>query len=195
MVKRAVMLLFLVAMLPAGCHGNQDAMQASLDTIRGLLKQSAAMAGQAACMPGGKGRSDMVHAAVTLARQAMGGPEMMKIHKMMNMQPGESGTAMAVKADAGQGMAARMKEHVVLHDTGEGIFDFLDVVSGQQPLTCKQAEAVALAATAALLRETPGVKTDEAARKLDKAADMRLRQAGVSVVKIVANLVRTLQKI
>jgi len=194
MMKCTTVALSLAAILLGGCNHNQDAMQASMDALRGMIKQSAAMAAQAVCMPGGKGRADMVHAAVVLARHAMGGPEMEKIHKTMGMRP-DALDGMGMGGDKDAKMSPQMQRHVALHDAGEGIFDFLDGVSGRQPLTCKQAGAVALAATAAMLREAPGVKMDEAARRLDQAADMQLQPAGAPAVKVVTNLVRALQKI
>jgi len=157
----------MLAMPLAACSEprHDDGMKIQLDSIRVMIKQSALMAVHAACS-GAKERAMLVHAAAVMDRRAMGGPEMAKIHKMMNMQPDANGK-MPMKQ--GGKMSAEMAQHVALHDAGEDVFDFLDDLSGGK-FGCDQAAAVSMAANSAMLREAGGREPQEAARKLDARA-------------------------
>jgi len=101
-----------------------------------------------------------------LARRAMGGPVMARIHKMMGMQPGENGTSMTDE----QKMNTEMKRHVALHNAGEDVFDFLDAVNTPPGISCRQATPVAMAAAAALLRAAGGPEASDAAAGLNARA-------------------------
>jgi len=166
-------------------------MKTQLDNIRVMIKQSALMAVNAACA-GAEDRNMLIHAAAVMDRRAMGGPEMARIHKMMNMQPDASGS-MAMKKSKDDKMSAEMLQHVALHDAGEDVFDFLDGVDGQPGISCEQATPASMAAAAAVLREAKGKEPEETARKLDENATRRL--ADKKIPDTVRALARALQKI
>jgi len=161
----------------AACQGHEQgktAMQDQLNHIRVMVKQSALMAVEAACAsPGERGR--LIEAAAVMNRRAMGGPEMARIHRMMSMQPDESGSMNMKQKD--EGMSDDMKQHVALHDAGEDVMDFLAAVS-EGKLNCDQASAALLAANAAMLREAGGREADRAARALDARASARVASGG-----------------
>ncbi len=187
--------LVFVLLLTA-CADRQAMLHTSLDRIRVMVKQSAALAAQAACMPDAGRRADMVHAAVALARRAMGGPEMAKIHRMMNMRSDKAGGAMSAKVDAGRGIPSEIKMHMALHDAGEEVFDFLDAVDGSHGPDCADVRPVSMAAAAAVLREAKGVETLDAAGKLDRVATAMLNGQGkAGTPEPVRKLVLALQRI
>jgi len=169
-----------------GSNGRSAAMEGKLDAIRVMIKQSALMAANAAC--GGKQRGALVHAAAVMNRRAMGGPEMAAIHKMMGMQPGESGMPMK----QGQVMDANMQRHVALHDAGEAVFDLLEAV-GEGKATCANVEAVRLAADAAMLREAKGPEPARTARDLQARLARLAGRPGLPAP--VKEVVRTLGNI
>jgi len=150
-------------------------MKAQLDSIRMMIKQSALMAANAACA-GDKDRKMLIHAAAVMDRRAMGGPEMARIHKMINMQPDASGKSMRMKTGGDGEMPPEMKMHAALHDAGEDVFDLLDDLSGGKA-GCGQFAAVRLAADAAMLREAGGDEPSGAARKLDAQASALAKSA------------------
>jgi len=174
-MKRQTLMLLAGWLLLVSCSQQQHAMQPQLDSIRVMIKQSALLAGEAICADAAS-RNALIHAAAVMNRRAMGGPEMAKIHKMMNMQPDANGK-MPMKQDGK--MSAEMKQHVALHDAGEDIFDFLDAVGGNPGISCDQAAPVSLAATAAMLREAGGREPQEVANKLDARASTLLKSAGL----------------
>ncbi len=156
----------MAGMVLSGCSHQQDDMRASLDKIRVMIKQSASLAVQAVCMDA-KYRAEMVHAAAVLGRRAMGGSEMAKIHKMMNMQADANGN-MDMKKNKDEGISREMKMHIDLHNAGEDVFDFLDDVDGKPGISCEQTVSASMAAAAAVLREAKGREPLAAAEKLDK---------------------------
>jgi len=187
-MQRLLMVTLMSALLLAGCNDQQDAMQASLDKIRLMVKQSALLAVQAACMDDSGNRADMAHAAAVMARNAMGGPEMAKIHNMMGKMQGMSTGDMKMKGDVAGGRAnqtaeklsgagnmsgnsrsADMTLHADLHDAGEQIFSFLDSMNGTHALICAQTAAASMAATAAMLREANAQEALASAKKLDQS--------------------------
>ncbi|HKJ83741.1 MAG TPA: hypothetical protein VJ961_06985 [Mariprofundaceae bacterium] len=155
----------LLALLLAGCgssHHDQDKMKAPLDKIRGMVKQSAVLASQAVCA-GPETQPKLLHASVVLLRRAMGGPEMASIHKMMGQMEMDQPGKVPQKQS---GMSAEQQMHVDIHSAGEDTFDFLDAIS-QDHLTCTDVRPVSLAATAALLRESPSAEVNGVVKKLD----------------------------
>jgi len=178
-----------LGLLLASCDQQQDRLQASLDQIRVMVKQSAVLAAQAACATPDI-KQDMVHASVTMLRRAMGGPEMASIHKMMNMRSDASGR-MSMKQDGK--MSAEMKQHIALHDAGEDVFDFLDAVNASPGISCRQAAPVAMTAAAAVLRESGGREPKEAAHKLDARASALVKSTGLQ--DTVKAVMLALQKI
>ncbi len=173
-------------LLLAGCS-QQQAMQPQLDSIRVKIKQSALMAANAACA--GSERDMLVKAAAVMNRRAMGGPEMAKIHKMMGMQPGESG---GIQKKPEPGMSPEMQRHMLLHDAGEAVFDLLEAIS-MHKVTCEQAAVIHLAADAAMLREAGGGESAGTLRKLDVRISARLTSAHLPGA--VKSLTLALQKI
>jgi len=169
-----------------GCSHKEDAMRVPLNRIRVMVKQSASLAVQAACMDKGH-RAEMVEAAVVLARRAMGGPDMAKIHKMMSMSTNKAN---------GDGTSSEMKMHMALHNAGEDVFDFLDGVDGKPGISCEQAAPASMAATAAVLREAKSREAPSVIKKLDQIATSML--AGKGATKIpdpVRALTLALQRI
>ncbi len=179
MMKLFGILCLMVGLTLTGCGHKEDAMQAPLNKIRVMIKQSASLAAQAACMDPGH-RKEMVHAAAVLARRAMGGPEMAKIHKMMSMQPDTSGSGMSMKKTNGGGTSSEMKMHMDLHDAGEDVFDFLDGVDGKPGISCAQAAPASMAAAAAVLRETKSQEAPSVIKKLDQTATSMLDGKGAA---------------
>jgi len=167
-------------------------MKTQLDSIRVMIKQSALMATQAACA--GENKQDMlVHAAAVQARRAMGGSEMAKIHKMMNMKP--DGTGMDMNKIGETSMPADIKLHTALHDAGEAVFDFLDSV-GQKNVSCRQAEPASIAAAAAILRESNHGETMSTASKLDQSVTNMLQKQDEALIPAPARmLAQALQQI
>jgi len=189
-------LVTILALLPACSNARQsDAMKTQLDAIRVMIKQSALMAVNAACADG-KARKILIHAAAVQDRRGMGGPEMAKIHKMMNMQPDNSGGKSMKKSDDGN-MSAEMAMHVALHDAGEDVFDFLDGIGETPGISCQQAAPVSLAASAAMLREAgadgANGEPSAAATKLDAHATAALSDSNLP--DTVKALTLALQKI
>ncbi|MDQ6960658.1 MAG: hypothetical protein Q9M27_06455 [Mariprofundaceae bacterium] len=168
MMKRTGMMLLAAAFMAlGGCSHNNTAMQAPLDQIRVMVKQSALLAVQAACAPPDI-RKDMIQASVTMARRAMGGPEMAKIHKMMGQMPGMAGNSTSMKGSMKGDDSPEMKQHMALHDAGEDVFDFLDYVSNHPHAGCATTAPASLAAAAALMREWHGSETDRVLHQLDR---------------------------
>jgi len=178
----------VMVVLLAGCscpHPNahhHDGMKTQLDAIRVMIKQSALMAVHAACAAGEE-KTMLIHAAAVQDRRAMGGPEMAKIHKMMNMQPNASG-GMTMNMGNNDKMSAEMKMHVALHDAGEDVFDLLDGIGETPGISCRQVAPAAMAASAAMLREasTGEATKDEtisSVKKLDARASTRLKSSGL----------------
>jgi len=171
MFKIYMLFLLAVSMLMSGCSHQQHNMQAQLDTIRLIVKQSAVLAAGVACVAPGS-RQDMIHASVTMLRRGMGGPEMAKIHKMMGKMMSQG---KGKKADMKSTDSAQMKMHMALHDAGEDVFDFLDVLGSAHAPTCKDVQPVQLAAVAALMREYPGPNMERTQKQLDKHGKQFLR--------------------
>ena len=173
MFRSGIMALTLAisVSLLAGCSHQEDKMQAQLDSIRTLVKQSALMAAQAVCSAP-ESRPDMIKASVTMLRRAMGGPEMEMIHKMMGQMPDSNNESTAMKpgmsGDMDHGNAAHMQMHVAIHDAGEDVFELLDALGGSKPPTCADVQAVQLAASAALMREWHGPDMQRIQQQLDK---------------------------
>jgi len=182
-MKKHVLAILAGCLLLVSCNQKQHAMQPQLNSIRVMIKQAALMAGEAACADTAS-RNDLIHAAAVMDRRAMGGPEMAKIHKMMNVQPDAAG---GKKVNKGKDMPPEMKQHVALHDAGEDVFDFLDGVSSGD-VSCKQAVPMQLAALSAMLREAKGNETEETARKLDA------RTTGILADKKIPDSVRVLTR-
>ncbi|GEM_PF-1533726 len=197
-MKKYVVIAML-ALLSTACSNphHNDGMKSQLDAIRVMIKQSALMAANAACAETGE-KTMLIHAAAVQDRRAMGGPEMAKIHKMMNMQPDASGGMNMGKEDK---MSAEMKMHVALHDAGEDVFDFLDGLGETPGISCQQAAPASMAASAAMLREaTSGEANNEetisSAKKLDQSVTAILnKQDDALVPPQVRALALALQRI
>jgi len=183
--------------LLSGCSNSHhdsrrdDGMKTELDAIRVMIKQSALMAVNAACADK-KERKILIHAAAAQDRRAMGGPEMARIHKMMNMQP-DAGGGMSMQKSGDGNMSAEMKMHIALHDAGEDVFDFLDGIGETPGITCQQSTPASMAASAALLREASADETNAAEKTLDKRAAALLNASGLP--DTVKTLTMALQKI
>ncbi len=199
MKKHIVIILFTLLSTACSSPRHHDGMKMQLDAIRVMIKQSALMAVQAACVSGGE-KSMLIHAAAVQDRRAMGGPEMAKIHKMMNMKPDASG-GMAMNMGKDDKMSAEMKMHVSLHDAGEDVFDLLDGIGETPGISCRQIAPAALAASAAMLRESTageatGSEATSSAKKLDLSATAMLNQQhGESIAPQVRALTLALQRI
>jgi hypothetical protein len=185
MMNRSVTIALMMLLPLAACgksHHDHDKMKAPLDKIRGMVKESAVLASQAACAEPGT-RTDLIHASVVLLRRAMGGPEMDKIHKMMGQmtmdQPGKMPEKQA-------NMSADQMIHIDIHAAGEDTFDFLDALSKKPALSCADVRPVSLAATASLLRESPSQEVSTAAKQLDDAADKLLKGKVPETVRALA---------
>jgi len=197
-MQRLLMITLMSVLLLAGCNDQQDAMRSSLDKISGMIKQSALLAVQAACMDETY-RPEMTHAAAILARRAMGGPEMAKIHKMMGQMQEMPDSNMQMKGDmagkmtgdtANTSQSSEMKLHVDLHDAGEQVFSFLESLDGNHPPACTQVFPASLAASAAILRDEHTPEAIAAAKKLDQATTtilkMKKSQTAPDQVRILA---------
>jgi len=182
-MKKQVLVILAGCLMLVSCNQKQHAMKPQLDSIRVMIKQAAVIAGEAACADAAS-RHDLIHAAAVMDRRAMGGPEMAKIHTMMNMQPDAAG---GMKMGKGQDMSPEMRQHVALHDAGEDVFDFLDSV-GSGGVSCRQAAPMHLAASSAMLREAKGNEPEETAHKLDA------RTTGILADKKVPDSVRALTR-
>jgi len=194
-MKKYVVIAILTLLLTAcsSPHHN-DGMKTQLDAIRVMIKQSALMASNAACA-GAKEQNMLIHAAAVQDRRAMGGPEMAKIHKMMNMQPDASG-GMTMDMGKGDKMSAEMKMHVALHDAGEDVFDFLDGLGETPGISCQQAAPAAMAASATLLREANSDEASAATAKLDQSVTTMLnKQDDALIPPQVRALALALQRI
>jgi hypothetical protein len=170
MFARCAVLLLAAGMLLGGCkhENNANAMQAPLNTIRVMVKQSALLAVQAACAPQDT-RQDMIQSSVTLLRRAMGGPEMESIHKMMGQMPDTaSGSMPKMSGTSDQSSSPEMKMHVAIHNAGEDVFDFLDALGGANAPTCADVRPAELAAAAAIIREHHGAELDRVLHQLDE---------------------------
>lgn len=170
MLGRCAVLLLATGILLSGCkhENNANAMQAPLNSIRVMVKQSALLAVQAACAPQDT-RHDMIQASVTLLRRAMGGPEMERIHKMMGQMPDTaSGSMPKMNGAGGQSDSPEMKLHVAIHNAGEDVFDFLDALGGATAPTCAQVRPAELAAAAAIIREHHSAELDRVLHQLDE---------------------------
>lgn len=169
--RTIALMLMLTLAACSSAHHDHDKMKAPLDKIRGMVKQSAVLASQAACAEPDT-RTELIHASVVLLRRAMGGPEMDKIHKMMGQmsmdQPGKMPEKQA-------NMSAEQQMHIDIHAAGEDTFDFLDALSQKPALTCADVRPVSLAATAALLRESPSQEVDATVKQLDDEVDKLLK--------------------
>ncbi len=182
LVKRTLLLL-LMGLNLAGCSHEQENMQAQLDSIRILVKQSAVLATQAVCASP-ESRPDMIRASITMLRRAMGGPEMAKIHDMMGQMPDMAGGSMVggsmvkqstMKADVKHTGSTRMQMHVAIHDAGEDVFELLDALGGDKSPDCLDVQPAQLAAAAALMREHAGPSMDRVQQQLDKDSKHFLR--------------------
>jgi len=173
MFRSGIMALALAISVPllAACSHKEDKMQAQLDSIRVLVKQSALLAVQAACSAP-ESRPDMIKASVTMLRRGMGGPEMEMIHKVMGQMPDSGNGSMEMKpgmsGDMDQDHAEQMQMHVAIHDAGEDVFELLDALGGNKAPTCKDVQAVQLAASAALMREWYGPDMARVQQQLGK---------------------------
>ncbi|MDQ6963537.1 MAG: hypothetical protein Q9M13_01305 [Mariprofundales bacterium] len=177
-------------------HKKTAAVTLPLDTIRIIIKQAALMAVDAACADRSQ-QPLLIHAAAVQVRRAMGGEEMAQIHKMMNMQPdGDGRVKMSMGAQGAE--SAEMRSHVALHDTGEELFDFLDHINGESPISCQQSLVVSLAASAAMLRENSNGMEERSAAidQLDQSATRLLKQSkSMDLPATVRTLALALQQI
>jgi hypothetical protein len=149
------LLMYISVTSLAACGHNEEGMQAQLNDIRVMVKQSALLVAQAACIAP-ESRADVVLAAVTLLRRGMGGQEMASVHKMMGQMPDDAvdGSMTMMSHDRGQNHGdLAMQLHVAIHDAGEDVFELLDALGGSDSPTCGQVQVVGVAAAAALLRE------------------------------------------
>jgi len=110
-------------------------MKTNFVAVRAMIKQSALIAANAACVTEEE-RSILTHAAGLLVQRALDGPEMEKMH----MQP---------VADM------NTQAHTNLHNAGEAVLDFLDSIEIEgNNISCQQTIPVSIAASSAMLRET-----------------------------------------
>jgi len=189
MICRTGLSGLLVILLVSACNSQQqDSVQTQLDSVRVMVKQSALLAVQAVCAGSDDVRQEMVQASVTMLRRAMGGSEMAKIHKMMELMPdmGNAGVQGPMKEPS-----ADMQMHVAVHDAGENLYDFLDGLS-QPGFDCRGVSSVQLAATAALMREQQGPKVAAISVKLDAEAESLLNPDVPPQIRV---LVLALQRI
>ena len=181
--------------------GSHD-MQASLDKLRSMIAQSALMASQAVCATPAE-RSPLIAASTVLLRRATSGPEMTALHRMMggemNMDK-EGGMAMDKSKTPSSPDQAM---HIAVHAAGGATFDLLDAATAPPGLSCADLGPVAVAASAALLRQQHGEGGDEATKKLEKDMDdtaVKLggeakQSLGEQVPAVVRTLVEDLAKI
>lgn len=185
-MKKQVFLLLTGCLFLASCNQQQNAIKLQLDSIQIMIKQAALLAGEAVCSDA-MSRNALIHAAAVMDRRAMGGSEMAKIHKMMNMQADATG---GMKKDTDVNASLEMQQHVALHDAGEGVFDFLDGM-GSGDVSCKQAAPMQLAASAAMLREVGGQEAKDTVTELDaRVAELLAEKKMPEVVRALAKALR-----
>ncbi len=192
--------LTLVVVL-SGCGHRPDTLQAPMDKIRVMVKQSISIAVQAACTAP-PARSDLVRAAVVSLRRATAGPEMARIHRMMGQMEADK-PGQASPGSEGQSLSPQQKMHLAIHRTGGDGFDLLDGLTRKPALTCEDVRPVSLAVAAALLRENRDGHTDAATEKLDReieATSAKLdkevsQQLNSNTPEVVRALAVALQKI